>query len=282
MALQPSNLRPLSAGEVLDRAFRLYRAHFWLFIGIAGILLAPFLALELLSLFIFGQTTIVSYIQSFFEANLLYGAMVWAASRAYLGLPVSMNDSYRQAQPRFGSFFGANFMQGAAYFPAIILVGLGALGGTGCVVIMALCAIPYLVFLSIRWGLVVPAIMIEGLAASPSLKRSWSLTAQDFKHIFVVLMASTILSYLVVLLPGTIIVYAMTQFEILKEIGLALSSVITQLGILLSVPLTTSILVIIYYDLRVRREGYDLELALGATTDEPAISGEQGLPNPEQ
>ncbi|MGC1377684.1 MAG: hypothetical protein WA821_15730 [Anaerolineales bacterium] len=47
-------------------------------------------------------------------------------------------------------------------------------------------------------------------------------------------------------------------------------------------PLSISASVILYYDLRVRREGYDLELAMKITTDEPAISGEQGLPNPEQ
>lgn len=48
------DLRPLSLGEILDRAFSLYRNHFLLFVGIAAIPQLLILALHLAQLFLFG------------------------------------------------------------------------------------------------------------------------------------------------------------------------------------------------------------------------------------
>jgi hypothetical protein len=279
MTVQPQNLRPLRAGEILDRAFRLYRANFWLFIGIAGVLLGPLLVLELLSLFIFHETRLVSSIRSFLTGYLLQGAMIWAASRSYLGHPTSMKDSYRQAQRCFRPFFGAGLRQVLAYLPAGILFGLGAIGGAPGIIIVALFIVPYIVFLSTRWGLSFPAITIENMNGADGLTRSWSLTSKDFWHVCVVLLASVLLSSLASSLPAVIITYAMQLFEPLRVIGPALSSVIIQLGAIISIPLSMSILVILYYDLRIRREGYDLELALQTTAEEIGISDEQPSSN---
>jgi hypothetical protein len=41
------DLRPLTLGEILDRTFTLYRSHFVLFIGIAGISQALILVVQL-------------------------------------------------------------------------------------------------------------------------------------------------------------------------------------------------------------------------------------------
>ena len=128
MTVQHPTLRPLKAGEILDRAFRLYRANFWLFIGIASLTIVPLLGLELLCLFIFRDTTIFSVIrsgitllQSFLEINFLYSAMIWAVSCSYIGLPVSWRDAYVEAQYYFRTTFAVNFRQGLVYLPALIL-----------------------------------------------------------------------------------------------------------------------------------------------------------------
>lgn len=286
MTIQPINLRPLKIGEILDRAFHLYRANFWLFIGIAGVLLVPLLVLELLSQFIFHDTRMIDFIQSFLVGYLLHGAMIWASSRAYLGLPALMNDSYRQARRYFRPFFGANLRMVLAYFPIgifaiLILVflrgGSGAWGvvSTGVIILLV---VPYVSFFSTRWGLSFPSIILEGLNGGEGLKRSWALTSKDFWHVFWALVASGLLSYLVTVLPTLIIGYAIQQFQSFAEIGLMLSSVLTQLGEIITIPLTVSILVILYYDLRVRREGYDLELALEATDEEQTVSDKEDTP----
>ena len=54
------DLRPLTLGEILDRAFLLYRRHFLLFIGITAIPQMFGLAFGLIQIFAFGPTTAIS------------------------------------------------------------------------------------------------------------------------------------------------------------------------------------------------------------------------------
>ena len=280
MTIQPINLRPLKAGEILDRAFRLYRVHFWRFIGIAGILLGPLLVLALLSQFIFHNTSIVDFIQSLLTVYLLHGALIWAASHAYLGKQATMNDSYRAAQRYSRRFIRVNIRQGLAYISLIIIAVIIifvfsiAAGGSIGMVLVFLVAIPYAFFFSLRWWFAFPALMLEDLNDSNALKRSWFLTSQNFWHVAVVLIAAGLLAYLLTLLPSILISYALLQFSAINEISTALASAITQLGTIITLPLSISILVIAYYDMRVRLEGYDLELALQSTPETFEITHE--------
>jgi hypothetical protein len=117
-------------------------------------------------------------------------------------------------------------------------------------------------FFSTRWGLIICAISIEHLNPSNGLRRSWSLTANDFWHVFGTLLTSGVLAYLMSRLPGILIEYASIEIESMRQIGPVLSLVITQLGTIISAPFSLIAQVVLYYDMRIRYEGYDLELAL--------------------
>lgn len=297
MSVQPQNLRPLKVGEILDRAFWLYRANFWLFIGIAGVLLGPLLVLKLLSQSIFQDTTLISLIEFFLTICLLHSAMIWAASRAYLGLPGLLNESYQQALHYFKPIFLAYFRQSLVYLPPIILFivslfvlsreaymytlltvvlvlsapiwGLYMLSGEQhtealTLICLILFALPYVFFFLTRWSLASTAIILENLDGARGLGQSWSLTSKGFWRTFVVLAAASLLSYLVISLPNLIITYTSILLPILFLPISVTWMVFTQLGLVLSLPLSVSILVILYYDLRIRYAGYDLELALKA------------------
>jgi hypothetical protein len=54
----------------------------------------------------------------------------------------------------------------------------------------------------------------------------------------------------------------------MRQIGPVLSLVITQLGTIISTPFSVIAQVLLYYDMRIRYEGYDLELALQAIDQE--------------
>jgi hypothetical protein len=277
MSIQLPSLRPLKAGEILDRAFRLYRANFWLFTAITGILVGPLLLIQFLNLFFFHDIpSTVYFIQLFLTINLLNGAMIRASSRAYLGLPTSLSDSYNQALRHFGSVFIANFLQGLAYLPIFILLVAGLISFNLIILIIVLFLIPFLIFLPIRWSVVVPTIMIENQNSIGALQRSWLLTSQNFKYIFLILIASLLFSYMAFSIPETVILFAAQKFGFLNLIGSTISLAGIQLGPLISIPLSMNILVVLYYDLRVRREGYDLELALQAT---PEISEIRDISN---
>lgn len=302
MTFQSATLRPLKAGEILDRAFQLYRIHFWLFIGISSLTIMPLLGLEMLCLFIFRNTPIFSVIrsgitllQSFLEINFLYSAMIWAVSRAYLGLPVSWRDSYVEAQYYFRFIFAANFRQGLVYLPAIILWVVSAFvllqmyspilfqvkivnAQVSSIVITAIFVAPYILFFSTRWWFSSPAIIIEDLDSVGGLTRSWFLTSKNFWRVCLILIASGLLSYLLASMPWTVLRYIMGQFDLMLPAIPVASWVFTALGTIISVPLLISIIVILYYDLRVRYEGYDLQFALGIADDDGENS-EQDLPD---
>ncbi len=293
MSFQQPALRPLSAGEILDRAFRLYRANFWFFINLVGILLIPLSVLELLGLFFFQNTPflfLAQLLQLILIGNLLNGAMACAASDAYLGRSVSIGDSYQQALRRFWSFFLANLRLGLMYlfpivismvvFIAMLMLSFTVRGVTDAFFFTiffatALFVVGYIILWYVRWGLNIPVILIEGMGGRDGPTRSWSLTSKDFWHAFVVLVASALLYVLATWLPRIMVDYVVQRFEILPTIGPALSLMLAQLGYIISIPLSMSILVILYYDLRVRREGYDLELALEIAAKELDVPGEQ-------
>jgi hypothetical protein len=268
MSISRPNLRPLSVGEILDTAFRLYRANFVLFIGITAIFFVPFGVLQVLSRVFFKDTSLVANLQNFMTI-LLLGALTWAASRLYLGLPASSREAFQTGRHRFWSIWGASFLEGLAMIPAIILIALGALGGVPGVVIMALIAVPYIAFITTRWGVDIPAIIVEDLGARPGLDRSWTLTSKDAWHALGTLFTSGLLVYLVSGLPAILLNYASKQYGLLPELGPVATIVLAQLGSLISTPLSISASVILYYDLRVRREGFDLQLILETPVPQP-------------
>lgn len=266
MSIETTNLHSLKVGEILDRAFQLYRKNFWLFIGITGILLVPILIVEVLSQYFFSNVIILSYIETILTVYILNGAMLWAASRTYFGHSVFIADAYRDARRFIGAFFMANLIQALAYLPLGIVLVVVMMLFAGNLTIGVILVIPIIIVLSTRWGVVLPAIVSENLGGSDAMKRSWSLTKGEFWHTFGTLFASVLLTYLVILLPNGLITYFTELFSIPLIVGTMLSLILAQVGQILAIPLSLSIQMILYYDLRVRREGYDLELALQATT----------------
>ena len=132
-------------------------------------------------------------------------------------------------------------MQGLAYIPAIILVVVGTLlGKTPGLILVTLLIVPVILFLSTRWAIDIPCIIVEELRAGPSLGRSWVLTEKDFWHVLGTILTSGLLVYLVTLLPGVVIIFVSSQFTSLADLGPLLSALITQVGTLISTPLSIS------------------------------------------
>src|SRR5262245_55228027 len=114
------HLRPLSLGDLLDAAFRLYRAHFWTLAAIAALVFVPSALLQSVfwsSLFgagLFGPSAFfgmfnyygVSFVGgtlwSLTLGNLLHGALVSAIARAYLGGSIGPIAAYRFGVWRYG------------------------------------------------------------------------------------------------------------------------------------------------------------------------------------
>jgi uncharacterized membrane protein len=247
-------LRPLSLGEILDTSFQVYRRYFRALIPVMFVCYGPTVLLEVFVQASGGVTEhpflrLAAALMNLVLSAIATAATVFVISEGYLGRSVSGQEALQRSTPYLGRLILASFAFG-------LLVGLGTLVFIVPGIIIA-CA------LSVTW----PAIVLEALpTAEAGLRRSWELTKGSRWRIF-------LLGVVLVLIALVPIVALSTLLGVIAGLaGLATSSgkldVVTTaitaivLGVvqLLIYPFFNCVLTILYYDLRVRREGFDLEL----------------------
>ena len=291
-------LRPLLLGEILDRTFQLYRARFTLFLGIAAvstILELLWSTLQLGESHLLNQghigpakqvitllTVIAGWAFSFGTAALATAAINRAVLAIYEGKPAHIIPSYSAVRDRWLTCIWVNILAFLIAWSPVILVALGAL----CAVFLArgakslpqanaitivygfagfagFLALPVCVWLSLRYALAIPACIQEGIGTLHSLKRSVSLSkgsrGRIFLLLFVVGVAWSVI--LMVLMSPTFILVARNKGHVL--LGLTMYTLaISFLCSTLLKPLYGIGLTLLYYDARIRKEGFDVEWML--------------------
>jgi hypothetical protein len=257
----PLRLRPLEIGDLLDETFRMYRRHFLLFAGISAILSIPSAAssgVNYLSLFgsLFEPSTtaepdttallagqLAQFVAIGINVALLpfgYGAVIYAACESALGRPVTAGGIFRAVLRR--------------YFP---LLGFFLL-----IAVMALvfCLIPLWAWIWINWVAVVPMMFVENIGLGGAMSRSWHLVAGRWWRTFLIVFLMFILTTVVrwALVAFAVVPFAVLSLVLSNYILLALSGAVTVVVDALVNPVFQIALVLIYFDLRVRREALDL------------------------
>jgi hypothetical protein len=268
-------LRPLSTSELLDRTFHLYRNNFLVFVGIAAIPQLFVLALQLggaAMLFAgswggFAVGAVIAGLASYIAVQISQAATVMAVSHLHLDRPTTIGASYSAAKGSMGRVIGISLAVGIA-------VGVGFL----------LLIIPG-IYLALAWSLAIPITVLEGGGLSASTTRSKVLTKGSFGRIFVVYILIVVLALIVTMI---------VQFGLLLPLGFlglsgastlqaathALQAVGNFLSTSLVDPLLTIALTLIYYDQRVRKEGFDLQLMMSNLEGGgPSDAGSQPIAN---
>ena len=227
----------------------------------------------------------LSIFQYLLVYNLMTGALANAISRSYLGQPISILSAYNIGIKRFSALIAASLIPFAVsvVFVAIIAgcafgafytigvrtgeqpnIGLAVAAGIGLFGIIVLGSIAGL-FFYVRLLLTTQAIILEGQGPLAGLTRSWRLVGQAFWRslgIFLLVYAFIYIVSLVVQLP----LMAMgALFGMLFDNSLlyqSITSLVTYGVLILVLPLQFIIFTLLYYDLRIRKEGYDLELRI--------------------
>jgi hypothetical protein len=109
-------LRPLTIGEILDRAIRIYRSHFVLLISIPLVAFVPMTALQVASQFLWHTTALVDLLQNAFLQVLVSSALVVAVSRTYLAHPPTLKEAYGPLPGIMGPFGVRIFWSGWLLF----------------------------------------------------------------------------------------------------------------------------------------------------------------------
>jgi glycerophosphoryl diester phosphodiesterase family protein len=242
-------LRPLSMGEILDVSFQLYRRHF---AALAMVALICSGLPVLLSLFIEASGGMLQHVWltlAYYGIFVVLSAIATAAtvfvvSESYMGRPLSAGEALSRATPFLWRVITCSILTG-------LLVMLGFL----------LFVVPGIVLLC---GLILafPALVLEpGSTASGSLARSWALTRGSRWRIFGMLVTLGLLLYVPIVALTALAALVLPDAPSGSAmsgglIGLVMAAVVQ----LFLYPLFYCVLTVSYYDLRVRKEGFDLEV----------------------
>lgn len=235
-------LRPLSLGEVLDVSFGVYRSRFATLLLIAvvcrlvPILLAVYfevteVTLEQIWLRLLG--TLISLLL----AAIGVAASTFVVSDAYLGRDISAWAALSRSMPLVGKLIGISILTSLA-------VGLGLL----------LVIAPGLILLA--GFLLSPVVaVIEGPPRSrDAMRRSWELS-KGFKG---KLLLTMLVAFLLLLIP-TIALGGLAGFGSGDSQALVFFVIPLVLQVFVY-PFVYVVQTVLYYDLRVRKEGFDLEV----------------------
>lgn len=275
-------LRPMGLGDILDETFDLYRGNLLLFAAIAAALvvpftvlmsslappwmLSPFAAMPVLSpeqmspeqlqeqLLAVGKIMLI--VMSFVVAYavlyaVMMAALTHAVSNRYLGRPASMVGAYAYILRRVVSLFLTGILvmllfAGAAL--AMVIPILGWIGG------------PALLVVFYFWTALVPAVfVVEGRKYSAAIRRSRQLAKGHWLRIFVVGLLAALISYVFQAI-GSIIRFALAAGGVELTGALAAAGLFEGIVGALSVPIPIVAGIVLYYDIRVRKEGFDLEI----------------------
>jgi Membrane domain of glycerophosphoryl diester phosphodiesterase len=243
-------LRPLSVGEILDTSFLLYRRHFTALATVAVVCTGVPLVLRLFLEAGGGLFSSVSlgllYAISLVVLNLVAtGATVFIVSESYLGQPLSAREALSRATPYMGRILVCSLLLSLA-------VGLGLL----------LLFIPG-IMLAVGLALAIPAVVLEpGLSPSAALSRSWELTRGARWRIFGLGLTLIVLIYVPFIAITTLLALLIPSGQAFRTDSWPMIVVLAAGGIvqMFIYPLFYCVLTVAYYDLRVRKEGFDLEL----------------------
>lgn len=129
-------------------------------------------------------------------------------------------------------------------------------------------------FMTIRWGVAVPAMVLEDLGARASIRRSIELTRGRRWRVLLLAVCATMITYAVMALSqGPFLIgAAVVGPETRTGFGLALvGTVLGAIATSFTGPIMIIGLALLYYDARIRDEGLDLQLMMAAM-DEPAAA----------
>src|SRR5215469_18216689 len=257
-ARMSTELRPLTLGELLDRTFFLYRKNFILFAGIVALPHLALLAVQFAGVglgsakLLVGPTATIPWTLAVWAVSLgvtaaSQGATVIAVSNVHLGRQTTITES----------FAGIN---GRIFYLALIMIGYWIGIGVG----LALLIVPGII-LALMWALTIPVAVIEDTGLRDSVNRSAELTKGHRGRVFVLGLLVIVLWYAIFMvweIPIIAVMGVMAREH--RSVSIPFGSFISQC---LVGPLMTIGFSLLYYDERVRKEAFDLQLMMSNLDD---------------
>ncbi|HEY8105562.1 MAG TPA: hypothetical protein VIE46_05600 [Gemmatimonadales bacterium] len=267
-------LRPLSVGEIIDASFQVYRRYFG---ALAMVVLICNSIPLLLQIFVEASGgprdhpfLAIGYSLMFLVlGSVATAATVFIVSESYLGRAITARDALNLAAPFVGRVITISILVGLMIGCGIvILVVVPALAARPLAIVGFLALLVFGVVGVCGFVVTTPALVLESLpSAAAALRRSWSLTSGYRLKILGLLFLLSV----IMMLPWMAVTGLAAIVGALAAVGggggTRVAVLVAVVGIVLGglvlfllQPLLHGALTISYYDLRVRKEGFDLEV----------------------
>jgi hypothetical protein len=243
--------RPMGIGEILGTAFRLYQRHWRTLFAIAAVVVVPFTLLQYLlgdqirtrgeevangvvietATWAVGFAGLVAALAAVVMFLVLTGAITRAVAAEVAGEDPSLEQSYQFGFHRLWSVLLVS-----------VLVGLAIVGG------LILLIIPG-IYIGVRLAVSIEALVVEGRRGTQAMGRSWELVGGHWWHAFGTLVVAG-------LLTGVVNSVITAPFG---DTGWFVQAVAAAVGTVVTLPYGVLVGVLLYLDLRARKENLTLE-----------------------
>jgi hypothetical protein len=218
--------------------------------------------------------------------SVLTGIVAIAIGRGLLGRKDTLSSAWRTVRPRVWALIGAALAGSASViivwavslFVAIVAgtaiaasapTAIGVLAG----IVIGLVATVFAVIVWVRWSLALPVVVLERTGPLRALGRSWRLARRSSWRLFWMFVATSLVVGIVnALIRIPFVVGAVFLAQAIggsggSSAGEIVSAVISAIGVIagsvVTAPVMSCVTVLLYADLRMRREGMDLAVLAG-------------------
>ena len=243
--------RPMGVGEILSAAFRLYQRHWRTLVAIAAVVVIPITLLQYLlgnqvrsqsqvtdkgvvvstPSWAVGISGLVAALAGLLMYLVLTGAITRAVAAEVAGEDPGLEQSYRFGFHRLG-----------AVLLVSVLVGLATIGG------LILLVIPG-IYIGVRLAVSIEALVVEGRRGTQAMSRSWELVGGHWWHAFGALVVAG-------LLTGVVNAVITSPFN---NTGWFVQAIAAAVATVITMPYSVLVGVLLYLDLRARKENLNLE-----------------------
>jgi len=253
-------LRPLRIGEILGTAIRLTLSNVRTLIPLVAIIVVPLAIIDAVLL-------LATLHNGFIVDNKLYlqttggynGGRYAMLALRFLGSAIAaglvfraVSTIYLGGQPSVGESARAAFSRAGTLVMTALVVTIGTLIG------LVLLVLPGIWF-AVTCAVAVPAVMMEGRGAFEAIGRSQELVRGRWWATFGAFLVAYLLLAVVEFVLGLILGAALLGgHHSLTALGVELV-VVFLVAQLITIPFIGSVITVIYFDLRVRKEGLDVE-----------------------
>jgi hypothetical protein len=208
----------------------------------------------------------------------IQGSVTAAVADSHLDRPVSFSRAYSQAFARAGSLLGYIGLQLliilGIMLPSIVPFLLiftmadstsasGVLPVTCALCLLFPVSLGFLIYIFVRQSAGVPAIVIEKLGPVEAFRRSWRLLQNFWWRTFAIVLLLAVIEFVISIGPALLISFlALAVLPSDPALAQVLNTAVNTIITVLYLPLQLIAMTLYYFDIRVRKEGFDLDAAM--------------------